>query len=416
MRDCIFTLTMNKSFLFFAIYAILGKEYTGAADSSSYIISNAGLVTLSLIYIFGERFFKKVAPLRKVNLLFYLLPILTGLIYFLESPAHEYGYYFFTLYWVYSFPSIYIGTYVAANKSLNSIAKWLDLTMIILTLGLIISIPKMVLATQVSVGGAGYQTISYMAAFAYSLNLFSLLFKDKYTHFKFCRSKIYIAITYLFLFLQVITVFVSAGRGGFIVLFISTIIMLYLKFKGHFRFGKLLLAALTVLFTVLLLFSILPEDATSKMQQNSERIFSYVSSGGIDMSETSGRDQVYSSAWKLITERPLLGYGIFKYVDVSLNGWYPHNLFLDFLLQGGIIFLLVWMLILIRFFLQYRIMIKMDDNNLILIPIIIFTSVELQFSGTYLNSPLFWFLIAYVFNYKTKINTQIRKDENDCKC
>lgn len=399
MRELIFTITLNISYLFFAINSILGNEYKGANESSSYILSVTGFIALSLIFIFGDFLFKKVAPLRKINFLFYLIPLFFCFIYLIEFQFNTATYNYFILYLAFSFPATYIGTYVAANKSLKDMAKWWDLVSLIITLGLIISFPKIIFLKEVSLGGANYQTISYMAAYAYSINLFSLLFRDKYPRFKLLQSKLYNAISFLFLFFQIICVFISGGRGGFVVVFLGSVILLYKKFKGHIIWRKVILVTIAIVLSIILFPKILPLELKNTIQIGSGRLFSYISSKGIDMSETSGRDIVYSTVIKSIIEQPIIGHGIF---NVNASEHAAHNIFLEFLLQGGMVYFLFWIIILVLLYHKYNRTLKVDNINLLLIPIAIYPFIELLFSGSYMTTSLFWFVIAYIFNIKIK--------------
>ena len=87
------------------------------------------------------------------------------------------------------------------------------------------------------------------------------------------------------------------------------------------------------------------------------------------------------------------------YIDSDLP--YPHNIFLEFLLQGGVIYLTFWIILFAKLFKKFKQLLRKDDTNFFLIPISVFPFIQLLASGTYLESGLFWFTIAYVFNYKT---------------
>ena len=119
------------------------------------------------------------------------------------------------------------------------------------------------------------------------------------------------------------------------------------------------------------------------------------------MSRTSGRDIVYATILKSISKRPIFGYGIFN-SNASEHG--AHNIFLELLLQGGIIYLLFWIIVFYLFVRRLLLIIKYDNSNLILIPLSVYPFTLLLFSGSYLEQPLFWFVIAYVFNYSQKQN------------
>src|SRR5699024_3188038 len=51
---------------------------------------------------------------------------------------------------------------------------------------------------------------------------------------------------------------------------------------------------------------------------------------------SSGRDTIYENVIKLILENPIIGKGI-SYYAVYSEGWYPHNIVLQLMLETGIV-------------------------------------------------------------------------------
>lgn len=136
------------------------------------------------------------------------------------------------------------------------------------------------------------------------------------------------------------------------------------------------------------------------------RLFSYISADGIDLTQTSNRDAFYNHALLYIKESLFFGYGPFSYVKKT-GDFYSHNIFLDILLHGGIVYLSIWIIIFIRFFMKLKLILKNNTNEIILLIPILSSFILLMFSGTYLEESLFWFSISYVFNYKIFKNTTI---------
>jgi O-antigen ligase len=127
------------------------------------------------------------------------------------------------------------------------------------------------------------------------------------------------------------------------------------------------------------------------------RILEFVKlDGGINWEGTSGRNVVYQTTLQLIEQRPILGYGLFGMWDVYSS--YPHNLFLEVLLQGGVFYLLIALIVLFYFAIKLAHLIRKDMRFRILIVLFIYPFVMLMFSGTYLSTPMFWFVIIYVMN------------------
>ncbi|MDO9511675.1 MAG: O-antigen ligase family protein [Bacteroidales bacterium] len=408
MRNFIFITLLFFPEVFFSLAAIFGRDYSGAEHSDIYIYSTVATVLLSLFFVFGESTYKKVAPISRANILFYSIPFLAIVFYLIESPLNANGKQFFRLFFAFSASSIYVGTYMAANNYLIKIAKWIDVVFIVIMVGLISSLPRMVNLNEIVVGGLIYQQISYNAAFAFSLGLYSLLFGNSYQRYKLFKSRFYKIMTSVSLFFIVLIIIISAGRGGSVLLITSTIVILLYRFKNIIGFKKniRIITSLVILFYIFQF--ILPQEFIPLTKIGTERLISYFSFGGIDMNDTSGRNIVYSVAWKMFIEQPIFGYGIFKYVS-TFNLYiddvipYPHNIILEFLLQGGIFYLIFWLLILWKYFLKFKIILKHNSTNGLLIPISLLPITLLLFSGTYLTTGLFWFSLSYVFNYKPSL-------------
>ena len=130
---------------------------------------------------------------------------------------------------------------------------------------------------------------------------------------------------------------------------------------------------------------------------NFERITSLVDNGSINASASSGRDEIWKDAWKLISDSPILGYGLFSYLSKIM---WPHNMFLEVLLQGGFVLLVFFVLVLLLAFNKYRRMIKLDKAQIWLIPLMIHVFTQLLFSGSYMFETYFWFSLTYIYNYR----------------
>lgn len=128
-----------------------------------------------------------------------------------------------------------------------------------------------------------------------------------------------------------------------------------------------------------------------------DRAFSYISSSGIDMAQTSNRDIVFELAQKNIEANLYTGYGIFHTIGAF---GYPHNIFLEILEGGGIFYFAFWIIILIISIKRAYFIIKIERNLLFLVPLFIYPSVNLLFSGSYLMTGMFWFVLVFVLIYK----------------
>ena len=205
---------------------------------------------------------------------------------------------------------------------------------------------------------------------------------------------------FVLLLVQVAGVLISGGRGGFILVVNASLLLLWLKMKD--KKDSLLLVLLIIIFFLISSLVLLPKIMKNDLFINSSnRVFSYITSNGIDMTETSERDQVYHEAIELIKERPLTGFGFFGYYDYT---FFPHNFFLETLLNWGIFFLLFVLYMALLFLHKLSMIIKHEPSNLFALAIFIYPFTNLMFSGTYMSTPLFWFGISYVFVYSFDIH------------
>ena len=82
--------------------------------------------------------------------------------------------------------------------------------------------------------------------------------------------------------------------------------------------------------------------------------------------------------------------------------WNAHNIFLDILVQGGIILMILFLFVMFSFFKKLHKILKYDSKSNVILIFVIYSFTLLLFSGTYLQDPFFWFSLAYVFNYSFK--------------
>lgn len=388
--------------LFFSTSTLLGYKYQGKESSSIYIIYNIILFVISLFLIFNELILKKSKCNRNqlilltvpfIALFFYLLTVLFSA----HSSLTTTRFLYFILW---GLPSLYMGIYLSNNKDrINNIGKLMDVVMLILSLSTLINtIDSISNGTRVSVGGATYQNASYMAAYAFGINLYYIFYGNNHSRFKFTTNKLYKVVCILLLIVQFIGVLSSGGRGGFILIVIYilyiTISIIYKKNRVNSLKYILLMGVAILSITI-----VLPKLMQISIFNNSvERVLSYLSPEGIDMSRTSGRDLVYGSAIELIKQSPIIGYGIFGFWKIY--GAYPHNLFLEILLQGGVVMLFISIIIIILLLRRIIYMVRYNEELRIILIIFLYPITMLMFSGTYTNNSIFWFCISFIFSYR----------------
>lgn len=386
--------------LFFSISSIVGiSNYDSDAPGYAEGILLTGFLSVFLIIAMGRGLFQS-------NKLFTIIfPCFMIIAYLFEMSISNIATTQFISYYVcFCIPASYIGVYVAKADGISKYTKWIDLVMLVITMGLVISIPQMafnyaVTNVDISFGGSSYQQMAYMSGLAFTINLSGLLFGKYYERFKFMNRIYSRIICYILLIFQLIGCFYSGGRGGFIYLFIcSALLLLYSK---KIKYIFYIITFIFALYLIALFFSgsILSDIVIERM----ERTFSFISAtGGID---TQNRGPVWNEANRLYSDSSFLGTGIFSYYGIFRSRFdqpYAHNIFWDFLLQGGILYLFLWVVIISKGILNLIKQLNLGYGNAPLIIIFLFPFITLCFSSTYLQSPLFWFVLSYLYAARTE--------------
>lgn len=336
-------------------------------------------------------------------------------LFFICSYLFENNYYvpseesdkYFNYYIVFGIPASYIGVFCARYDITTYFVKWLDIIMLIVSVGLLYSIPAIVMNSSVSLGLASYQQMAYMAGFAFDLNLAGILLDEKLDRFAFMRRGF---IRYLCMFLlifQLIACLFSGGRGGFIYLCASSIFLLFYS-------RKVKNGLYVVIFFLLLIgvFSMLKgTNIYYSLESRMERTFSFLSNvGGIDL---QNREIVWVAAEKQIIDNGFLGCGIFNYyhvMRVNFDQPYAHNIFYDFFIQRGVLYFIFWIAIFIKLFFNVVLSI-IHKSNIVPLMFFVYALCLLMFSTTYLQSSMFWFAISYFYTYKFKSAVKVNEVE-----
>lgn len=399
--------------LYFTLSSLIGYTYKGSEVSKSYIIYCLLVAVLS-ISICLKKFISK-GKINRKNLFVLMIPMLVSGIFLLtvlitgniSTQKME----FFKYFLLWGVPAIYMAVYVSENLILHDIIKFMEVVMIIFTLSIIFTtiIPFIRGARFESIGGATYQSASYISAFAYGINLYFIFDKNYNSRFKFSTYKLYKLVSIFLLILQITGIFLSGGRGGIILCLIYTIyISIYIfkdrKYKNIIRYIFIVLFILTIISIV---YPILMKNDIFYKGVN--RVFAFISSEGISWENTSGRNIVYENAIDLIMKRPILGYGLYGFLDVYKG--YPHNIILEVLLNGGITYLFIVLIIAIILSRKLKKLISQNKCNRMITIILIYTLTMLMFSGSYMRTSEFWFILTIIFTYpiESKVGTNNNK-------
>lgn len=123
------------------------------------------------------------------------------------------------------------------------------------------------------------------------------------------------------------------------------------------------------------------------------------------LEQSSGRDDLYPEAISMITDSNFMPHGIgyFPYAtDYSYP--YPHNLFievmLDFGIFGFVIFMFIWIYLIVKYFKLMKFNHYFGDLVGLLF---IYSFTRLMFSGSYWQEPFYWAIIGLILFHR-KIN------------
>ena len=392
IKILVYSNILLSQILFFSLFAVLGLTYQGSAESSIYTLYLATSSFLAYLLFFWELI--ELRTFKPVLVTIFTVPIIF-LIFVFVAPKHSFVQSQTNLFFVLVMPSSFVGYIAARTNKLDLINKGFIFTAFIVFLGVLRTFPKLIGSSVIDLmdffGGGQYQAFSYFSAFSF------LTFLRHYLNQS--GLKLWQNYKYGFIFIVLfIGVVFSGGRGGLIVVLVGLIVFIIRK-KGFLSFMKYLFF-ISIFLLALSLFIIKSDFFFSdRLIDSFDRLFSFISINGIEMEGTSGRNDFYNIAIINISKSLYFGYGFFGLVG-TLGEYYPHNLFLEILLQGGLIYFVIFNAILISFFLKlYRLVKLKNGQDIILIPTI-YSFVMLMFSSSYLQEPFFWFSLTYVFSYK----------------
>lgn len=303
-------------------------------------------------------------------------------------------------------PAVCIALNMEQQRGLVEIMKWLDLFLPFFAISFVFMIRNIMF--NVIEGVTAYdQSASYFAATCFFIDIYLLRYDKLYCKFSFLDNRWYRTIKLCLLpFFLVVTLF-SGGRGATLSIFVCLLVNVDILKKIPARYWiKGVIVVLILLLIVMFGLGKLSEDYSALFEHNYERISALIEGGSIDVSASSGRDYIWRDAFNTWSDSPLLGYGLFSYLDHFYIR--PHNIFLEIMLQGGFVLLVIFLYFLLRATLKFRKMKKQDKSQIFLMPFVLYSSTMLMFSGSYWFEPFFWFCLTYIYNFKlygTKVIT-----------
>jgi O-antigen ligase len=395
-------MSVFKVELFFSVAAFLGYTYLGSDSSKIYVVLMAGIGVLSIgIGIFAIFNSNRIKSIE--SFLLFVLPLIV-FSSFIVSRAKSASVIAiqqnqFNLFLAFSLPALFCGWFLAKNK----IDLFLSVlfVMLLISAGSIVSILIPFLSGKrfTVMGGASYQAASYYTAFAFGLNLYIILFKASHINRNKIRKRnVLIQILLIsLLILQSIMVIIPGGRGAFIlmVIYLSLSIMKCLITRNVIRVMYAVFIIVVLLVILGKVFQRLLEN--SLFLQSFNRVLAFIGQGGtVNWDGSSERLPIYQEAINLFLESPIIGYGLYGYISKVSYAVYPHNFFLEVLLQGGLIYLSVWIVFIWYILKKMYFLVLYDKRKRLFLYIGLYPAVMLMFSGSYLSNGLFWFLISLI--------------------
>ena len=149
-----------------------------------------------------------------------------------------------------------------------------------------------------------------------------------------------------------------------------------------------------VLLGVVIIFDLVQNSVLENtFNRGMDRAFSYISSSGIDMAQTSNRDIVFELYKRILRQIDILvmeSFILLVHLDIL-------NIFLEILEGGGIFYFAFWIIILIISIRRAYFIIKNRTKSLFLSTLVSISVCKSLFSGSYLTDWVCFGLFLYSF-------------------
>lgn len=398
--------------VFFSVNSLLGRIYGGSASSHDYMLYLVGLLLMNIMmrgWIYGKK-----RTIRPVEICVLLIPMLyVVLILFTcvsqgtvaEAIPSEILY---LIMWQYmAILSVLNLQYYCSMDSIIYAVDWF--VMLVFLSGCRAAISSMGQASNSmdTFGGATYQAASYFMAFAFGINTLLLLIKRKVCYLQ--KMHIYVSniVRMAISGILVCLVLFSGGRAGIVVVFVYLLVLTWWCWiNKRFSMNIWCFGAILCLALLLFVLTVLMDNPIFSLRFG--RVFEYITSSGIDMSKTSGRDKIYAFYWECIKQKPVLGYGILSFE--YMNEYAPHNIILQILVEGGFIYLILCIGVVGWIYRKW--MYNKSLSKYFMIIMAIYPMVKTMFSANYLNDEVFWFAVMWGVLVKPE-NEHFLKKRND---
>lgn len=299
---------------------------------------------------------------------------------------------FFLYFLMISMPGLLLGLTFEEKNGLGRLAdmsKVADWLIILLTAGVFVYefMNYGMGFSNRALSGVTYQQVSYMGALAFGLNCASLL-QGKKNKLRIFKGPLYTGIQLFMLVIQLGCVVVSGGRGGFALVCVYGVLsMIHLMRQSGTRVSRLLFIPMALLAIGLMHGFGLIDLSSLADTRGFERIFTF----------KDNRSEVMVPAISLISEHFLFGYGVGGYIPYLGN--YPHNIFLEVLLNWGVVGLCLVLVVMFSVLGRLRKLFKKCPlASTMLIFMAVSPVVFLMFSSSFMANATLWFFVGLAYS------------------
>lgn len=375
--------------LFFAIFSILGIQRPAWGLPIYAVTLLFGALLLYFRNIYCDYF--KIRNKEGILFLFLLFVFFSYFLVYIKHGINIIASDTMKDFLVRSIPAILIAIVASKNNYIKEVSRLINLILIVFTVCsskiICVSILKGYSSNNWEmIFNYDYQSASYMAAYTVGIALYKLCIER--------NSKFIYKIMYIYTIISssLLSIY-SGGRGGVVLCIVYFVLLcLYYVFIEK-KAIKLMSFLFIIMIIFLFYFNNLMEN--SQLLSGFTRAFEFIGDNGINWEGTSGRKNIYQNCLEIISKHPIFGYGI---TGAPYNGIErAHNIILDILIDGGIVYLIIWGIIWWIFLKRTLIRIKLHPEYALLVVIFVGDFIMLFFSGVYMRTAAMWFSVTYIF-------------------
>ena len=297
-------------------------------------------------------------------------------------------------------PALVLGALIAQTNSIKELAKWIQPIMILYTISVfaVVIMNQSGYLSDYKLYGIDRQLLSYSAAFAFGMNVYLMINNTQSNNLRIFQSNKWNYLNILAVVPQIYCVLAGGGRGAFLLtlIFFAYLVIKKSRMKLRLTFPKMLIGVALII-AILSLINLIGTGVS--ISSGYDRILTFFT--GENPLQDNNRLALWETGLNSFKENPIIGHGI---GSVAYEvGFYSHNLFIDLLVEGGIVFLIIFLVLLGIFARDIHGLIRIDKTNMLVLIIFLSSFIMLQFSGSYMSDGGIWFAFAYVFMSSTII-------------